>query len=79
MTNDGIFVRITGNHIYTTLWMPAVPRKGDILWLKSLTRGAIPIEDVLVSKVEWAMDQASGNIGVWVTVRRVESRNASDT
>ena len=72
--SDGIYVRISGNGIYETLMMPEVPRKGDILWLSSLTRGASPVLEVLVSKVEWSMDQASGIIGVWLTVRRMPNR-----
>jgi hypothetical protein len=67
---DGIYVHITGHDIYETVFMPAVPRKGDILWLSSLTRGANPIPEVIVSKVEWSMEQQSGIVTVWLTVRR---------
>jgi hypothetical protein len=53
------------------MWFPETPRKGDYLWLSSLTRGAIPIAEVIVSKVEWAMDQTNGNVHARLTVRRV--------
>ena len=71
---EQIWVRIQGHDIYETLWMPETPRKGDVLWLSSLTRGACPVKEALVSKVEWSMDQLSGNIGVWVTVRRMPEK-----
>jgi len=74
---DLITVRVQGSGIYETLAMPVVPRKGDILWLGSLTRGRkdLPAE-VLVSKIEWAMEQVSGQIEAWVTVRRKGLREA---
>lgn len=68
----GILCHIKGNGIYDEIWMPAAPRKGDRLWLSSLTRGRSDVLDVLVSQVEWAMDQRSGNISVWVHVRRAK-------
>jgi hypothetical protein len=55
--NRMIWVSITGDGIYQTLYMPEVPRKGDILWLHSLTLGVAPEVEVVVSKVEWARDQ----------------------
>ncbi len=54
----------------TTLWLPAVPRKGEVLDLGSLTRGQIHGR-FLVSRVEWKMEQTSGEIHVWLTVRRI--------
>lgn len=65
---------IQGKGIYETLHLPAIPRKGDILWLGSLTRGACPIKEVLVSKVEWAMDQRSSVHTFWITVRRMPEK-----
>ena len=70
-----IYVRIQGHDIFETLRMPEVPRKGDLLWLESLTRGGCKVTEVIVSKVEWSRDQSAINyenegIGVWLTVRR---------
>jgi len=74
-----IEVRITGHDIFEHLRMPEVPRKGDILWLSSLTRGSSEVVEVIVSKVEWARDQTAWmsdkeneGIGVWLTVRRTK-------
>ena len=67
-----IWVSIRGDGIYETLPMAAIPRKGDILWLDSLTRNKIP--EVLVSKVEWCKDQVSGRLHVWLTVRRINRK-----
>ena len=69
----GVHVIITGKDIYDDLWMPEAPRKGDLLWLGSLTRGRFPINEVLVSTVEWSMDQTSGMISAWVKVRRTKN------
>jgi hypothetical protein len=65
-----IQVCIQGRDIYETLTMPVAPRKGDFLWLGSLTRGRVMAE-VLVSKVEWSMEQATGMFVAWLTVRRI--------
>jgi hypothetical protein len=72
-----ISVRIQGRDIYHVMRMPEVPRKGDLLWLESLTLGAVPVREVVVSKVEWSRDQRAWatdreneGIGVWLTVRR---------
>ena len=72
--SEGVYVRIQGHNIYHTMFMPIVPRKGDILWLSSLTRGAYDISEVIVSRVEWSMEQQSGLIGAWVKVRRMPAR-----
>ena len=69
--SDRIWMSIKGDGIYETITLPQVPRKGDVLWLSSLTRGANKIPEVLVSKVEWATDQTSGETHVWLTVRRI--------
>jgi hypothetical protein len=45
-------------------------KKGDILAMGSLTRGRAQ-GNFLVSKIEWAMDQQSGNVHAWITVRKV--------
>lgn len=66
-----VYVHINGHDLYVApLWMPQVPRKGDVLWLGSLTRGATE-GDVQVSRVEWAMDQMTGTITAWLKVRRL--------
>lgn len=70
----GVWVSIRGNDIYHSLQLPFPPHKGDILALGSLTRGASPISQVVVSSVEWAMEQMSGEIHLWVTVRRVAAK-----
>ena len=70
--NGEIWVIVQGEGIYETLNMPQAPRKGDILWLRSLMRGGNHLpNEVLVSKIEWARNQIEGNIHVWVTVRRI--------
>jgi hypothetical protein len=72
-------VLIRGRDIYEELIMPEVPRKGDILWLESLTRGRCKVREVLVSKVEWARTQNAwvndDGIHVWLTVRRTKEEN----
>lgn len=68
--SDGITLNIKGHDIYEQVRLPFVPRKGDILWLGSLTRGRVKVPEVIVSKVEWAMDQTTGEVHVWLTVRR---------
>lgn len=78
-TPKGVYVRIQGVDIYHTALMPEVPRKGDILWMSSLTRGAIPINEVQVSRVEWSMDQQSGIIGAWLIVRRTSKSKSTST
>jgi hypothetical protein len=70
-------VSIVGSGIYETLYMPVVPRKGDILWLSSLTMGRSKVREVLVSKVEWARDQTNAfgeldGIHARITVRRTQ-------
>lgn len=71
-----ITAHITGNDIYETVRFPEVPRKGDILWLESLTLGRSKVKEVIVSKVEWARDQTNWvhgdneGVHVWLTVRR---------
>jgi hypothetical protein len=75
----GVLCHIRGDDIYDSIWMPVVPRKGDILWLSSLTRGRYPDPEVLVSKVEWSMDQQSGNISAWIVVRRVNKKENDGT
>ena len=76
MPSDPVWCNITGHDIYYQMYLPAVPRKGDILWLGSLSEGRVPINEVIVSKVEWAMDQTSRHVHVWLTVRR---RNTATT
>lgn len=76
--SDGIWCSVQGRGIYFTTYLPAVPRKGDILGLSSLTRGAVPVTEAVVSKVEWNMDQQSGQVHVWLTVRRVREEATSD-
>jgi len=75
-----IRVTISGNDIHQTMRLPAIPRKGDFLWLSSLVghSDGIPRE-VIVSKVEWARDQAdryidkeNEGVHVWITVRRTK-------
>jgi hypothetical protein len=68
-SQDGIYVIIKGNDVYETLRMPQVPSKGDILWLSSLTRGRSKYLEAQVSRIEWAMDQRSGTVTAWLTVR----------
>lgn len=68
----GIRCYIVGHKIYDELWMPMAPRKGDRLWLSSLTRGRVNVRDAIVSNVEWSMDQTSGNVNAWVHVRRAQ-------
>lgn len=55
-------------------YLPELPRKGDILWLRSLCKydDSLPAE-VVVSKVEWALIQQSDTIQYWVTVRRTKA------
>lgn len=80
-----ISVSIRGKDIYETLRMPAIPRKGDRLWLSSLcSRSDLP-NDVIVSKVEWARDQTARftdreneGIQVLLTVRRVPPEVTDD-
>lgn len=71
-------VYVRGDGIYFWLNMPEAPRKGDILWLSSLTRGACDVQEAVVSRVSWSMDQTSGIIGAWVTVRRQPKRNSHE-
>jgi hypothetical protein len=73
------WVSVEGNGIYETLYMPVVPRKGDYLWLSSLTLGVRKEPEVIVSKVEWARDQTQAfgetlGIHARLTVRRVPSK-----
>lgn len=75
----GVHVLIRGDDIYHELWMPEAPRKGDTLWLSSLTRGRYKDPEVLVSKVEWSMDQKSGGISVWLHVRRINKKEKDGT
>ena len=79
-----ITVRIQGRDIYWVGRLPEVPRKGDIIWLKSLTLGVVDVNEVVVSKVEWARSQQSWatdteteGIHVWLTVRRVLDKASS--
>ena len=72
--SDLIYMSVQGDDIYEHIALPQVPRKGDVLWLGSLTRGASKIPEVLVSKVEWAMEQSSGQLHVWLTVRRINRK-----
>jgi hypothetical protein len=72
-----IHVVIKGHDIYESMRMPAVPRKGDILWLQSLSLGRSDVVEVIVSKVEWARDHTAWvndreneGIHAWLTVRR---------
>lgn len=72
-----IAVHIEGSGIYETIRMPAAPRKGDVLWLGSLTLGASQVEEAVVSEVAWAKDNANymhdkenEGVHVWVKVRR---------
>jgi hypothetical protein len=81
-----ISVSILGDGIYETMRLPEVPRKGDILWLASLTMGRSNVPEVVVSKVEWARDQTAWaydketeGIHVWLTVRRHKSVSATQT
>lgn len=76
--DKGVNVIITGDDIHDNLYMPFVPRKGEILWLSSLTRGKYKEPEVLVSKVVWSMDQISGSINAWVHVRRVNKKEAKN-
>jgi len=71
-----INVIITGRDIHERMRLPAVPRRGDHLWLSSLV-GRGDVLDVIVSKVEWARDQTvrytdreHEGVHVWLTVRR---------
>lgn len=80
-----IYVRVQGHDIYETLRMPEVPRKGDLLWLESLTQGRCKVVEVVVSKVEWSRDQTAyftdkenEGIGVWLTVRRTKAALAKE-
>lgn len=69
----GVRVIISGKDLHYDLMMPEAPRKGDFLWISSLTRGAYSkIYEAQVSKVEWVMDQTSGVISAWLTVRRTK-------
>lgn len=68
--STGVHCIIKGKDLYHEMWMPVVPRKGDYLWLSSLTRGVSQVPEALVSKVEWSMDQRTGVINAWVTVRQ---------
>ena len=75
---DLISVSVSGRDIYEWLAMPVVPRKGDILWLSSLTRGHSDVVEVVVSKVEWARDQTvwgppHDGIHARLTVRRTKA------
>lgn len=76
-----ISVNIQGHEIFETIRMPEIPRKGDLLWLNSLTSGRCPVTEVIVSRVEWARDQTARihdteneGIHVWLTVRRTNGR-----
>lgn len=76
-----ISVAIRGRDIYEEVRFPEVPRKGDILWLSSLTMGRSDVVEVMVSKVEWARDQVAWvhdkeneGIHVWLTVRRTNGK-----
>lgn len=76
-----ISAHIRGHDIYETVRFPEVPRKGDILWLSSLTKGHSDVAEVMVSKVEWARDQIAWahdkeneGIHVWLTVRRTNGK-----
>jgi hypothetical protein len=70
------YVSIRGDGIFETLYMPVVPRKGDILSLSSLTMGTCKVLEAVVSKVEWVRDQTQAftsptdGIHAWITVRR---------
>lgn len=73
-------VYITGSGISETLYMPVVPRKGDTLWLSSLTMGRSKVREVLVSRVEWVRDQTNafgGLDGIYarITVRRTREED----
>jgi hypothetical protein len=76
---DLIDVTIRGRDIFEKVRMPVVPRKGDHIWLSSLTMGRADVSDVVVSRVEWARDQTAWarntpheGIHAWVTVRRTK-------
>jgi hypothetical protein len=67
-------VIIKGHGLYDELDMSVVPRKGERLNMGSLTRGRVegdPLFIVQVSNIEWVMDQMSGDVHPWLTVRRV--------
>ena len=72
--SDLIYMSVQGDEIYEHISLPQIPRKGDVLWLGSLTRGESKIPEVLVSKVEWAMEQSSGQLHLWITVRRINRK-----
>ena len=72
--SDLIYMTVQGDEIFEHISLPHVPRKGDVLWLSSLTRGSSKIPEVLVSKVEWAMEQTSGQLHLWITVRRINRK-----
>ena len=73
MTDQLRWVTIEGHDLYMHLWMPETPRKGDILWLDSLSRG-VRRGRAQVSKVEWSMDQTTGTIHPCLTVRHIRDR-----
>ena len=67
------YVTIYGSGIRVTGWLPELPRKGDILHLRSLCKydDTLP-NDVIVSKVEWALEQAANFFHYSITVRRTK-------
>jgi hypothetical protein len=78
-------VSVSGRDIYEQLQMPVVPRKGDILWLSSLTRGHSDVVEVVVSKVEWARDNTAWaartpheGIHARLTVRRTKAAKEAE-
>ena len=72
MVDARIWMSIQGDGIYETIALPQIPRKGDVLWLRSLMGGGDHLpNEVLVSKVEWAMEQTTRDLHVWLTVRRI--------
>lgn len=77
MSDNLVEVIIDGRDIYEQIRMPVVPRKGDILWLSSLTYGHSDVREVVVSRVEWSRDQKAWDtphegIRARVTVRRTQ-------
>lgn len=68
-------VLVTGRDIHEWIDMPECPRRGDFLWLSSLTRGACDVPEAQIIKVEWAMEQMSGMVHPWVKVRRSHVAN----
>ena len=78
--SDLISVSVSGRDIYEWLAMPVVPRKGDILWLSSLTRGHSDVVEVVVSKGGvWAvtMDSALASFAAWMMAAALTSHSSA--